>query len=161
MCEDYSRFLTKYKLRTSNIETGTEPVLLTAAKIILLISVFPVFLIGFLLNALPFLTPVFIRKKLKIKFEGFFSSVQYGVAILVTFPLFYLIQTLLFAFISGSELWLVALFVPFQYIIGKFSFIWYKLFKSVLAELRLKKITQSGEIKQIQSLYQQIIQLIF
>ena len=102
LCDDYSRFLTKYKLRTSNIETGTEPVLLTAAKIILLISVFPVFLVGFLLNALPFLTPVFIRKKLKIKFEGFFSSVQYGVAILVTFPLFYLIQTLLFAFISGS-----------------------------------------------------------
>jgi len=161
LCDEYNRFLAKYKLRTSNVETGTEPVLLTTAKIILLITVFPVFLIGFLLNALPFFTPVFIRKKLKIKFEGFFSSVHYGVAILVTFPLFYLIQTLLFAFISGSELWLVALFVPFQYIIGKFSFIWYKLFKSVLAELKMKKLTRSGEIEQIQSLYQQIIQLIF
>ncbi len=161
LCDEYRRKLAKYKLRTSNLESGTEPILLTLTKILLLVSGFPVFVAGLLLNFLPFFTPVYVRKKLKIKFEGFFSSAHYGVAILITFPFFYLIQTFLFAFISGSELWLIVLFVPFQYYIGKFAFVWYKLYKSVLAELRLKKITRSGEIEQIQSLYQQIIQQIF
>lgn len=81
----------------------------------------PVFVYGFINNALPYLLPV--RLVRKIKDLQFHASVKAGLAILLFFPVFYLIQTLLVGIFTGPWwIWLAYLVtLPF---LGKAALVW-------------------------------------
>ncbi len=123
---------------------------------------FPVFLTGFLMNVIPFFSPVFIRKYiLKAEFTGFYSSLHYVLGI-ITFPLFYIIQTLLFSFFVSSSWWIVLLFFLIQYPIGKMALNWYRKTIKLIARIRFKQIEklQSGYLTEAYTKFDDIVNLV-
>jgi hypothetical protein len=121
----------------------------------------PVFLIGFALNFLPFFTPVVVRKKLNVKFEGFYTSIHYVVGIL-GFPVFYLLQAILFFSISGLNWWLILLFIPLEYLSGKWAFVLYKQYKKTKGEIynSIVKTKKEKDYKHLQQLRSAIIDIV-
>ncbi len=79
----------------------------------------PVFIAGFLFNALPFFIPRMILRR-KVKDPAFLSTFNF-VAGLISFPLFYILEALLLLGLTGS--WILSVFVfflmPFT---GKFAY---------------------------------------
>jgi len=104
--------------------------------LILLIG-FPIFLYGFLFNAIPFfLIDRIVRKK--VKDESFWSTFFLGAGILV-FPVLYLAELLaVFWIISGFWLKIAFLFsLPFA---GKVAFKWYILLRKTIGRSRLLRL---------------------
>jgi len=149
--------LQKWVLETEN-QTKTRII----SKSLLLLCTFPIFIAGLLFNFLPFFLPVFIRKfVLKSQYEGFFSSLQFGLGIL-TFPLLYLLQTIFFGVCIHTTWWLIVIFILLQYPLGKLAIKWNKHAKKSWAKLRFHMLTQkkSSDLLQAQKMQEQIIRMI-
>jgi len=148
-CKKYREKLSKYNLRNWVVEKSDFNTLQIIAESLLLIYTLPLFIVGLLLNALPFFTPVHLRKKVfKAQFPGFFSSLQYALGIF-TFPIFYMIQTILLYSLTNLPLWVSVIFLIIQYPLGKVAFKWYRVFKKCLAKIHYKIL----EKKQSQQTY--------
>ncbi len=94
-----------------------------------LLITLPVFLYGFINNALMYFIPVRMVKN--VKDIQFHSSIKAGAGILVVTPLVYGIQTLLVAlFTDGWYIWLGYLITVFPF--GKLALIWYLRMKKTL-----------------------------
>jgi len=127
-----------------------------------LIWTFPIFVLGFVLNFLPFFIPEFIRKDiLKVKDIGFFSSLHFGLGML-TFPIFYILQTLVFSWISSVAWWWLLLFLLSQYTLGKGALRWYKTFTKLRASIRFNKLKRKKPAKMAEmiALRKEIIEMI-
>jgi len=101
-----------------------------------LIITLPFFLIGFITNAIPYLLPGYLVRK--VKDLQFHSSLKAGLGILLLFPLVYLIETLAFGFISGFPLWAWLAFLVSLLPMGRIALTWY---------LRLKKTLRGGKFR--------------
>ena len=122
----------------------------------------PFLVYGFLFNFIPFFLPVYIRKYiLKTEYEGFFSSLQFGLGI-ITFPLFYLLQTILISSLISFPWWLILLFFLSQYPSGKLAIKWNGKVKKLLANIRFRRLTQkkSFDLLQAQNVREQILRMI-
>ncbi|OFX59434.1 MAG: hypothetical protein A2066_18450 [Bacteroidetes bacterium GWB2_41_8] len=99
------------------------------------IIAFPVFVLGFVFNAIPFFIPRVIFLK-KVKDTAFMSTFNF-VAGLVLFPVFYLIgASLIFALTGSSVISLVSFFVmPFA---GKLAFTLLQFYKNLLKCVTIK-----------------------
>lgn len=134
--EKYKKQLEKYHIQYRNVDNkkSTKTLLI---NVLLLLIAFPVAILGFVLNVLPFFMPVWIRKAMKVKFEGFFSSIQFVLG-LISFPVFYLTQSLLLCFIFSIS----AFYAPFLLITHLFSgilaFKYYGIFRWTLASTHYK-----------------------
>jgi len=162
LCIDYQAKLNKFKLKDWLFENRNSKKNLIISDILLLFWTFPIYIYGFILNILPFYSPVFIRKYvLKAKDIGFFSSLHFGLALL-TFPLFYTLQTILFSCLVSSTWWIVLLFLICQYTFGKWAFYWHKKFVKLHASLRFNKMNKNhlSEIENLASLRNQIIGIV-
>ena len=129
---------------------------------LILFWTFPFFIYGFIVNFLPFFIPVFIRKFiLKAKFPGFFSSLQLALG-LITFPLFYILQTVLISSLLDFSWWAIILFFCLQYPFGKWAIKWYKMAKRYQAMMRFRALNnkKSSELLNAQNLREQIIRMI-
>jgi len=137
----------------------TSGIIVDGLKLLLTI---PFFVCGFIFNCIPFLLPVYIRKRvIKAQYEGFFSSLQFAIGIII-FPLFYLLQTALFCTLVSAPLWVYPIFFVLQYPLGKSALKWYSECRKYNAKVRYRKLMQkkSSELSQAQNLREQIIQLI-
>lgn len=107
-------------------------------KISRLILLSPVFIAGFIFNFLAFLTPLFVRKIADVKFKGFFSSVYFAVGI-VSFPVFYLLQSLIVTSLLGVSFWFVFLLIPAQYYLGRIAYYeWLQKYVEVKNQLKIQ-----------------------
>jgi len=161
LCTDFEDVRKKLNLHISNFEQRSVHSASTALKAVELLLLSPVFLIGFALNFLPFFTPVVVRKKLKVKFEGFYTSIHYVVGIL-GFPIFYLLQAILFFSISGLSWWLILLFIPLEYLLGKWAFGLYKHYKKTKGEINhsIVKTKKEKDYKHLLQLRSAIIDIV-
>lgn len=119
----------------------------------LLISL-PAFIIGFLTNIIPFLLPVWIRNGLKVKYTGFHSSIDFGIA-LICFPLFYLINTLIICgIVSWHPLFFLLILVA-QPLLGQLSFEWYRIMRKIIGMIRYVRNIRNGNVsmKEAQDAY--------
>ena len=91
-----------------------------------LILTFPIFLYGYLTNILPYWLPV--RMVRNIKDRQFHSSVKAGLGILVLFPIWYFIMTLLVLIFTGPW-WIGLVFLATLFPMGKFALRWYFYWK--------------------------------
>jgi len=106
----------------------------------------PLFFCGLILNILPFTLPLYIRKIVGIKFPGFFSTVYYGAGI-ITFPLFYILQSILLTTLFHWSWWIFIVLIPLQYFLGKFAFFaWYRRFNEYIKAVKLKSLKQKNQI---------------
>lgn len=127
-----------------------------------LIILFPLFVTGFVLNALPFYTPFFVRKKAGVKFKGFYSSVYY-VSSIVSFPIFYFLQSLIINLICGCDAWLFFALLPVHYFTGKLAYYgWYRPFSDLRSYLKIKKISQKfpDDYESIKALTNEIVSIL-
>jgi hypothetical protein len=98
---------------------------------------------------------------MKAKDIGFFSSLHFGLGI-ITFPVSYLLQTILFCCLISSVWWIVLLFLISQYFLGKMALRWYKDFIKFRAKLRYTKLQSSNSLdfQRANELRNEIINLI-
>jgi len=162
VCKEYSRLLDKNNLQNRLLEQGipTSLNLIVEGFKLLFTSLF--FTYGLLCNFLPFFIPVYIRKYvLKAQYEGFFSSLQFVTGI-VTFPLFYLLQTILFYNLICNTWWIVLIFILTQYHSGKYAIKWNKEAKRFIVKIKYRILMKkkSSELLQAQSAREQIIRMI-
>lgn len=135
------------KLRASNIRKKPDFSRMILNTFTLLIT-FPVALAGIAVNILPFQIPVFIRRKLKVEFRGFYGSIQFAIA-LFSFPVFYSIQAALVCGLTALSWWYFPLLIMLFPASGWCGFRWYRFYKKNLAEIRyafLKKKSRSNLI---------------
>jgi len=162
LCKEYTNLLKKINLRNWVLETDIPRLLSLIPDVVMLGITFPFFILGLLCNFLPFLIPVYVRKKvIKAQYEGFFSSLQFVIGIF-TFPLFYLLQTILFYHLTGASWWVTLLFVLIQYPIGKYALKWNRDAKRFVAKIKYRLLSKkkSTELFQAQSARKQIIRMI-
>ncbi len=162
LCDQYAKGLHKMNLKTWTLEQKPYHFKHLILDSFLLLVTFPIFVYGFLLNVLPFMLPVVIRKAMKVEFVGFYRSIQFAIASIFTFPLFYLLQTFLFSQIFNSLLWLSIGFFVSQFFVGKWAFKWYREAKKISAKIRYIKFEKnnSEQMQKTQSIRKKIIQLI-
>lgn len=100
-----------------------------------LVLMFPVALFGFLTNVLPTFVPVWIRKALVIEYSGFHSSIQFGLGMLL-FPLFYILQAIIFHFTLSPNWGMTLIFIAMQFLTRQFTLKWYSNLIKYLHKLR-------------------------
>ncbi len=161
-CEKYTQLKKSEKI--TEWQLNSEPIypFKQVVQLLTLLFTFPIFIVGFFVNTLPFFSPVMIRKYVfKPKFEGFFSSLHFGLGIL-TFPIFYVIQALLFDTIFDPSIGITILFFFLQYPFGKMAELWFNTTKKSIARLRFQNKTRKPTVdfKNLSSIRQEIIQII-
>jgi 1-acyl-sn-glycerol-3-phosphate acyltransferase len=114
----------------------------TLWRLLTLLVTFPFFLFGFVTNIFPFWLPV--RLVRNIKDLQFHSSVKAGLGILLIFPVWYLLLTLLVGIFSGVW-WVWVAFLVLLLPMGKAALYWYFRWKKTVrgswfrGQLRRKK----------------------
>jgi 1-acyl-sn-glycerol-3-phosphate acyltransferase len=162
LAKNYNGLLEKINLRNwvfDQSQFKTKSIILEG---FLLFLTFPFFVYGLICNFIPFFIPVYIRKfVLKAQYEGFFSSLQFGIGIFL-FPVFYLMQTIIFYNLTGTPLWLSLLFFIMQYPFGKLAVKWNGKARKFMAKIRFIRLKhkKSFELIQAQNVREQIIRLI-
>lgn len=153
LCSEYRKLKAETKLTDTTLEKPLNFFSFLFQSLILLITL-PVFITGFVLNMIPLALPKLIRKKMGVKYDGFFSSFDFVLGILCTFPLFYLIQTILFAIFAPTAWWTVFIFFVSQYIFGRLAMRWIKPAKRYANKVRYAclKLTKGKTIGKIQEL---------
>ena len=162
LCKEYTGLLNNLKLHDSVLEQKPAGNIYVLTEGFKLFMTFPFFVVGFLCNFIPFFLPMYIRKSvMKAKYEGFFSSLQFGIGILV-FPIFYLLQSILFTCLVSTSWWVMIIFIIMQYPFGKWAFKWNSKTTKFRAKLRFRKLIQkkSSDLKEAQKMRIQIIQMI-
>jgi 1-acyl-sn-glycerol-3-phosphate acyltransferase len=161
LCVEYERYLSDFKLSTNVFESEYNNFRLILEGVILSLFL-PVLLVGLIMNALPFYIPVIIRKYvLKAQFIGFFSSLQFALGI-ITFPVFYILQTCLFALFVTTNWWLILIFLFAQYPLGKLGLKIYKKTRKLIGKLNYQRLrnTKTSEIDRMKSIRSQIFELV-
>lgn len=157
LTSEYKKSLEKHRIQYRNVDNKKSAKTLLLNSLLLIISL-PFAIVGFLMNALPFFMPVWIRKMLKVQFEGFFSSIQFVLG-LILFPVFYLIQSLLLCYVFSIS----ALYAPFLLVMhlttGILGFKYYSMLKCTMVTIRYKLIPEK-ERKRIKTIRKEIINLI-
>ena len=135
--KNYIQFLSKLKLRNWLVEKNENHSGMIFLHSILLVAGLPLFLYGFIFNAIPFfLIDRVIRKKVKDKS---FWSTFFLVAGIVLFPIFYLLELLAVSwFIPGF--WLKIAFLASLPFAGKIAFKWYILLRKTIGRCRLLRL---------------------
>ena len=131
-------------------------------NIMKLILLFPVFITGFICNALPFFTPLLVRKKNKVEYKGYFSSLNYATSI-VSFPVFYILQSALLTLSAGFNFGIFLLIIPIQFFLGKIAFYgWFKPFRQLLSryKFRLLQKKSSENYSKLKSLTDEVVFLL-
>jgi len=90
----------------------------------------PVFLFGFITNAIPYLLPVHLVRNLKDR--QFHSSVKAFLGILLLFPLVYALETLAVGLITGGPWWIWIVFLVSLLPMGKLALTWYLRWKKTV-----------------------------
>ena len=140
LCKKLNSELDELNFRIKDISHQPAGKTTLILKSVALLFSLPVFILGFMFNFLPFFTPLFLTRGMKVKFPGFLSSIYYGASIL-TFPIFYLLQILILTSVLSTPWWTGFLLAPLFYFLGKFAFYgWYKNFRKINFDFRLKKI---------------------
>ena len=129
---------------------------------LLLLATLPLFVIGFIFSGPAFYASQGIRKFMKIKQDMFFSSVHYAAGVLITFPVFYILNTVLFAcLVPVAWWWSIVLFFG-QFWVGQFAFLWYQKFKGYASQISYRSFVRKNStlLKQIQQLRKRIVNIV-
>lgn len=130
----YTLELKKLKLRNWLLENEHYNWAKIGTNILILILGFPVFVFGFLFNAIPFFAIDFITRK-KVKDIGFWSTFFLVLGIIL-FPVFYLIEFFAVSWLI-PESWMKIIFFLAMPFAGKVAFLYYIRFRKTIGRYRL------------------------
>lgn len=153
-CKDLSEKLESAGIQSRNLYNRKDANTLILRSLGLLISA-PFFALGFVLNFLPFNMPVYIRKLMKVEFEGFFSSIQFVLG-LITFPLFYIIQSALVCILLSINPIIIPFLIVTHILSGVLAYRWYVYLKKTVAETRYLFLPKKQK-KQLKDLRKEVL----
>jgi hypothetical protein len=130
---EYVSKIKKLKIRNWLVEKPHQNLAKIAFNKLILILGLPLFLFGFIFNAIPFFTIDTITRK-KIKDKGFWSTFFLALGIIL-FPIFYLIEFFAVSWLIPG-IWLKLAFIVAMPLTGKGAFLWYILFRKTLGRGR-------------------------
>jgi len=130
----YATQIKKLKIRHWLVDDPNMNLLKIGLNKLILILGLPIFLFGFVFNAIPFFAIDRITRK-KIKDKGFWSTFFLVLGIIV-FPIFYLIEFFAVSWLI-SGIWLKLAFLVAMPLAGKIAFLWYILFRKTVGRGRL------------------------
>ncbi len=157
MVKDYTSNLKKVKIRSWLIDKHYHNTIEVFVNLIILLAGLPVFLYGFIFNAIPFFAiDIIVRKKVK---DMAFWSTFFQVLGLIFFPAMYIIElAALWGMIPGP--WLkLAFFISLPFI-GKVAFYWHILLLKTVGRTRLL-LLKIFKRKQYYNLFKQKDLLLF
>jgi len=131
---EYHSKIKKLKIRSWLLEKSYRNLATIGLNNLILILGFPVFLFGFIFNAIPFFTIDIITRK-KIKDIAFWSTFFLSLGIIL-FPIFYLLEFFAVSWLIQG-VWLKVAFVAALPFTGKFAFWYYILFRKTVGRGRL------------------------
>ncbi len=141
---NFKKLLKKHHLRSWLINHPSLNFLKIIRNKLVLIAGLPLFIYGFIFNAIPFLSIDYFTRK-KIKDIAFWSSF-FLVPGIVLFPLFYLIELLLVSsFLPGW--WLKLLFIVTLPFAGKLAFLWHILLRKTWGRVNLLNLKLFNRVK--------------
>ncbi len=133
IAKDYSETLKELKLKNRLITNNKNHFSKILANLLLLTAGLPLFIYGFIFNAIPFfIIDTTVRKKVKDK--SFWSTFFFAPG-LILFPVFYLLQLFAFSWLIPG-LWLKLLFLISLPFTGKIAFRWYILLRKTIGRYR-------------------------
>ncbi len=153
LSESYNSLLKKLHFKTS-IFNQSKSEDTSFARFISLLITFPVFLFGFITNALPTFLPVWIRKLITVEYEGFHSSIHYALGIFL-FPIFYLIQAVIFNNTISPNWGMTLIFILLQFFSRSFALKWYSNLIKYIHKLRFNSLLVA-KLEQSSMLYKLI-----
>lgn len=130
----YVSKIKKLKIHNWLVENPNLNLVKIAFNKLILILGLPVFLFGFIFNAIPFFTIDIITRK-KIKDKGFWSTYFLALGIIL-FPIFYMIEFFIVSWLIPG-IWLKLAFLVAMPLTGKVAFLWYILFRKTVGRGRL------------------------
>ncbi|MFO7827016.1 MAG: 1-acyl-sn-glycerol-3-phosphate acyltransferase [Bacteroidales bacterium] len=152
----YADLLKKLKFRHWVIQKGKFKVPCLIAQSLLATVLFPLFLVGAILNYLPYKIPVWATKK--VKDPQFISSFRNVIALIV-FPVYYIILAVvgILVFTPWWMILIILLTIPFA---GLFAFHYFIEAKKLFAMFRynFKTWFKSKDLMELKLLYHQIIE---
>ena len=148
LSRNYRRYLSKLRFK-SGIFSNLKRDEVNFELFLKLFVTFPVFAFGFATNVLPVLVPVWLRKALKVEYSGFFSSVQFAIG-MICFPLFYIIQTLLFNIFFSPAWWVTMIFFFLQYLSRPWAYNWHSKARKFIERLRFNRLLMLNSKKSTQ-----------
>ncbi|WP_372950069.1 1-acyl-sn-glycerol-3-phosphate acyltransferase [Mariniphaga sp.] len=161
--KNYIQLLNKLKLRNWLVEKNRNHAGMILLHSIVLLASLPLFLFGFIFNAIPFfLIDRIIRKKVKDKS---FWSTFFLVAGIILFPLIYLLELLAVSWVIPG-IWLKIAFLVSLPLAGKVAFRWYILLRKTMGRSRLlllkwfKKESYNQLISKKENLFNKLDKLI-
>lgn len=161
LCAEFNSLQSEIKIPIKSYDEKVPKLPTLVVRFFILLITSFIFINGFLLNFLPFFIPVFIRKSLKVKYTGFYSSIHYAIGIL-TFPIFYFIQTLLIYSLTNIPWWGAILFFFGQYYLGKGAFKWFTEAKTYISTVKYSILLsfKNSHLMNLLEIRKKIIQLI-
>lgn len=128
-------------LEESLIKYKLKPAVFSSRKVtwIKLILELPLFILGFITNFLPMQLPIWIRRKITVEYDGFFSSIHFGLG-LILFPLLYFFQAYLFYIWIGGKMGCSIIFFFTQLLFRKPAIKWWKNYKIFSKKKTLNKL---------------------
>ncbi|MFO8234896.1 MAG: lysophospholipid acyltransferase family protein [Bacteroidales bacterium] len=132
--KEYSENLRAEKLNHKEIINGIPPVYKILLETLFVILLFPVYIYGWINNLLSYFPAHSLSKKMKD--PQFISSIKYGVGI-ITFPLFYLLQTILVYHLTNNILLSLIYLISIP-LTGLLAFKYLKFFKRLKEKLRMR-----------------------
>lgn len=129
---------------------------LLVTSLTLLITL-PVFVVGFVLNFLPFVAPDIVLKLLKMKMPGGLGSLRFGIG-LIAFPVFYVLQAIYISKKFKDSLLQFILLLPLQVIFGRLALLWFKSFKNLEVKVRYRVLShkKSGLLRETEHMYEEL-----
>ncbi len=151
LVNEYEATLKKMKIRSWLADNPYLNFFKIFLNIVVLLVSLPIFIFGFIFNAIPFFViDNVVRKKIKdIAFWSTFSLV----AGLILFPLVYIIELLAIGWLIPG-IWLKLAFLISLPFAGKIAFKWYILSRKTIGRIRLF-LTQMFRIKNYYTLFKQ------
>ena len=134
---EYVLKIRKLKIRSWLLEKSYRNLATIGLDNLILIAGLPVFLFGFIFNAIPFfLIDTFTRKKIK---DIAFWSTFFLVLGIILFPIFYLLEFFAVSWLIPG-IWLKLAFIVALPFAGKLAFLWYILFRKTIGRGRLLRL---------------------
>jgi hypothetical protein len=162
LSNQFYKITSELKLKDWMLKQKNIGLLSTLTTLLILLITLPFFVIGLILNALPFYTPIFIRKLINPSYEGFYSSIHFALG-MFTYPFFYLLQTCIFYFTMHCSIEFSIGFFISQFILEKIAVDWYQACENWWGNIRMKRISKRkvSEIKKLNEIRTELNSIIF
>lgn len=152
---EYSQILSKFRLKDWVLRKKISFSGILSRSFIALLG-FPLFLLGFINNIIPYFIPSLITGK--IKDPQFISSVRFGLSVFL-FPVYYLLFFVIAGAISGY--WLYSLvYVIFMPVTGLAAFLYHRFFVKFSAKLRFRANSQNPDMNRLLNLRKEILEIV-